>query len=153
MTTPMDDTEESCARMTDTVRLAIRPQKAAALVEYALILSLVSVLAVGSLALAGGQVNVVFASVAGTLGGPQNGGCQGEPACAGNSDNGQGNNGNGRGNGNGQGKGQGNGKGQGDENGNPGGGNPGGGNPAGGQGGGQGNGGGNGNGGGKGSGK
>ncbi len=71
----MDDIEVPRARMTDTVLPATRPRNGAALVEYALILSLVSVLAVGSLALVGGQVNVVFASVAGALGGPQDGGC------------------------------------------------------------------------------
>ena len=49
----MHDPEEPCAQLTDTVRLATRPQKAAALVEYALILSLISVLAVGSLVLVG----------------------------------------------------------------------------------------------------
>jgi Flp pilus assembly pilin Flp len=69
--------------MIDTVAVATRPRKAAALVEYALILSLVSLLVIGALALLGGQTGAVFASVAVALGGPQD---------AGNSDNGQSNN-------------------------------------------------------------
>ena len=122
-TTHMDDSEEPCARMADTAPPVTRPRKAAALVEYALILSLVSIMAVGSLALVGGQVNGVFGSVAAALGpGPHDNGCRGRAGCHENNGGGNddGNNGGGTGNGGG--------------NGNPGGGNPGGGNPGGGKG-------------------
>jgi len=105
----MDYSEESRARTTDTVPPAARPRKGAALVEYALILSLVSVLAVGSLALVGGQANAVFASVASALDGPHDNGCHGQAGCHDN--NGGGNGGNpGGGNGGGQRGGKGSGK-------------------------------------------
>lgn len=99
----MEESEQSDTRAAIAVVSATRPHKAAALVEYALILSLISVLVFGSLALVGDSVHDVFVSVGTTLAsvapnsgnGGGNGGNNGN---GGNQGNGNGNNGGGNGN-------------------------------------------------------
>jgi len=61
--------------MADAALAAMRPRKGATLVEYALILCLISIMAVGALGMMSGSVNDVIVSVGNTLAGaaPNNG--------------------------------------------------------------------------------
>jgi Flp pilus assembly pilin Flp len=59
----MDEPEQPRTRAAIAAVSATRPRKAAALVEYALILSLISALVFGPLALVGDSVHDVFVSV------------------------------------------------------------------------------------------
>ena len=71
----MHDPEESRTRMANAALAAMRPRKGATLVEYALILCLISIIAVGALGMMSGSVNDVIVSVGNTLAGaaPNNG--------------------------------------------------------------------------------
>ncbi len=92
----MDDIEQPCTRAAIAAESTTRPHKAAALVEYALILSLISALVFGPLALVGDSVHDVFVAVGTKLAsvGPNNGGNGGNSGSNGNA----GNQGNGNGN-------------------------------------------------------
>jgi Flp pilus assembly pilin Flp len=98
----MEYTEQPHTRVAIAAVSSTRPHKAAALVEYALILSLISALVFGSLALVGDSVHDVFVCVGTTLAsvppnsgnGGGNGGNSGSNGNGGNQGNGNGNNGN-----------------------------------------------------------